>query len=54
MNGKLSEESPIDAVVRLGCVISSWLFTVYIDGVLKERKAKLGYCGENMKMNENE
>lgn len=36
MNGDLTEWFSIDTSVRKGCVMSPWLFIVFIDGVLRE------------------
>ena len=34
--GGKSERHRIDSGVRQRCIMSSWLFNVYIDGVMKE------------------
>lgn len=49
---KLCEELPTERDVRQKHVMPSWLFNVYIDGVVRELQAKLGYSGVKMKMNE--
>ena len=33
--------------MRLGCIISPWLFNVYIDAVMKEVKMGMGRVGES-------
>ena len=38
VKGGESERLRIDSGVRQGCIMSSWLFIVYIDGVMKEVK----------------
>ena len=40
--------------VRQGCVMSPWLFNVYMDGVIKETKAKSGGLGAKMLVEGNE
>ena len=37
----------IDSGVRQGCVISSWLFNVYMDAVMKEGKIGMGRRGKS-------
>ena len=36
VNGKLSRWFPIYQGVRQGCVMSPWLFNIYIDGIIRE------------------
>ncbi len=31
--------------LRQGCVISPWLFNIYMDGVMREVKGKVGEVG---------
>ena len=33
-----SEQFRIDSGVRQGCIMSPWLFNIYMDGVMKEVK----------------
>ena len=42
VKGGESEQFRIDNRVRQGCIISSWLFNVYIDAVMKEVKGGNG------------
>ena len=35
----------IDSGVRKGCIMSPWLFNVYMDGVMKEVKMEMGKRG---------
>ena len=37
-----SERFRIDSGVRQGCIMPSWLFNVYVDGVMKEVKMEMG------------
>ncbi len=41
VNGELSESFNIEVGVRQGCVMSPWLFNIYMDGCVREMKAKL-------------
>ena len=36
IKGSKSEQFRIDSEVRQGCIMSPWLITVYMDGVMKE------------------
>ena len=45
MKGGESERFRIDSGVRQGYIMSSWLFIVYIDGVMKEVKRGVGRRG---------
>ena len=36
VNGKLSRRFPISQGVRQGCVMSPWMFNIYIDGIIWE------------------
>ena len=38
IKGGMSEQFRIDSGVRQGCIMSPWLFNVYMDGVMKEGK----------------
>ena len=54
INGKLSESFCIKTGVRQGCVMSPWLFNVYMDGVIREMKAKSGVLGAKLMNEESE
>ncbi len=38
VNGELSESFNVEVGVRQGCVMSPWLFSVYMDGCIREMK----------------
>ena len=39
----MNEWSPVDLELRQGCVLSPWLFNLYMDGVVRQVNArKLG------------
>ena len=50
IDGELSESFGIRVGVRQGCVMSPWLFNVYMDGVIREMKAKVGKVGAKMEL----
>ncbi len=41
MNGELSESFKVKVGVRQGCVMSPWLFNIYIDGCIREMKVRV-------------
>src|SRR5678816_2535410 len=51
INGAESDCFNINCGVRQGCVMSSWLFNLYMDGVMKELEAKV--AGDGVRMMEN-
>ena len=45
IGGRLSEWFPISQGVRQGCVLSPWLFNVFMDRIMREVKDRLqGVC----------
>ena len=42
VKGVESERFRVDSGVRQGCIMSPWLFNVYMDGVMKEVKMGMG------------
>ena len=42
MIGDESEQFRIDSGVKQGCIMSLWLFNLYMDGVMKEVKMGIG------------
>ncbi len=53
VNGELSDSFAIKVGLRQGCVMSPWLFNNYfMDGCMKEKKAKVGKTGARLKLNE--
>ncbi len=51
MNGELSESFNVEVGVRQGCVMSPWLFNIYMDGCMKEMKCKVGNTGAKLRLN---
>ena len=45
VKGSQSEQFRIDSGVRQGYIMSPWLFNVYMDGVMKELKMRMGRRG---------
>ena len=52
VDGELSESFDIGMGVRQGCVMSPWLFNVFMDGCMREMKAKVGNAGAKLRMND--
>ena len=42
-----NEQFRIDSSVRQGCIMSPWLFNVYINAVMKEVKMGMGRVGKS-------
>ncbi len=45
ISGEISEHFEIKVGLRQGCVMSPWLFNIYMDGVIREVKGKVGEVG---------
>ncbi len=52
MNGELSDSFDIGVGVRQGCVMSPWLFSVFMDGCMREMKVKVENIGARLKLYE--
>ncbi len=48
ISGKASEHFEIKVGLRQRCVMSPWLFNIYMDGVTREAKGKVGEVGVKM------
>lgn len=48
ISGATSEHFEIKVGLRQGCVMSSWLFNIYMYGVMREIKGKVGELGVKM------
>ncbi len=42
------ENIEIKVGLRQGCVMSPWLFNIYMDGIIREMKGKVGEVGVKM------
>ncbi len=51
VDGELSDSFAIGVRVRKGCVMSPWLFNIFIDRCVREMKAKVGKIGARLKLN---
>ncbi len=45
MNGELSESFSVEVGVRQGCVMSPWLFNIYMDGCIREMTVRVRDLG---------
>ncbi len=41
VNGELSESFNVEVGVRQGCLMSLWLFSIYMDGCVREMKVRV-------------
>ncbi len=48
ISGETSEHFEIKVGLRQGCVMSPWLFNIYMDGVMRKVKGKVGEVGVKM------
>ncbi len=48
VNGELSESFNIEMGVRQGCVMSPWLFSIYLDGCIREMKVRVQDLGARL------
>ncbi len=48
INGETSEHFEIKVCLRQECLMSPWLFNIYMAGVMREVKAKVGEVGVRM------
>lgn len=51
VEGDLSENLDISIGLRQGCVISTRLFSIYMDGCLREMKERVDSLGARLKLN---
>ncbi len=48
ISGGRSEHFEVKVGLRQGCVMSPWLFNIYMDGVIREVEGKVGEVGLRM------
>ncbi len=48
IGGETSEHFEIKGGLKQGCIMSLWLFNIYMDGVIREVKGKVGEVGVRM------
>ncbi len=48
---KFSESAAVEVGVRQGCVMSLWLFNIFMDGCLREMKCKVVNAGAKLRVN---
>ncbi len=48
VNGELSASFKVKVGVRQGCVMSPWLFSIYMDGCIREVKVRVRDLGARL------
>ncbi len=48
---KFSESFAVEVGVRQGCVMSPWLFHIFMDGCMREMKCKVVHKGAKLRLN---
>ncbi len=51
VGGKYSESFAVGVGVRQGCVMSPWLFSIFMDGCMRETKCKVVHKGAKLRLN---
>ncbi len=51
VDGELSDGFAIGVGVRQRCVMSLWLFNIFMDGFMRKMKSKVGKINARMKLN---
>ena len=51
LGGKLSGSFAVGVGVRQGCLMSVWLFNIFMDGILRKLKAKMRRIGAGLRLN---
>lgn len=49
--GEVNDSSAIGEEVRQGCVMTSWLFNIFMGGCVREMKGKVGKIDATLKLN---
>ncbi len=52
VEGECSESIAVEVGVRQGCVMSLWLFNIFMDRCMREMKSKVVNAGEKLRLNE--
>ncbi len=51
IGGEFSESFSVKVGVRQGCVMSLWLFNIFMDGCMREMKCKVVKAGAKLRLN---
>ncbi len=51
VGGEFSENFEVEVGVRQGCVMSPWLFNIFMDGFMREMKCKVVNMGAKLRLN---
>ncbi len=50
VGGEFSESFAVEVGVRQGCVMSPWLFNIFMDGCMREMKPKVVNMGAKLRL----
>ncbi len=51
VDGELNDSFAVRVGMRQACVMSTWLFHIFMDGCIREMKAEVGKRGARLKLN---
>ncbi len=51
VGGEFSESFGVEVGGRQGCVMSPWLFNIFMDGCMRKMKCKVGNAGAKLRLN---
>ncbi len=51
VGGEFSDSFAVEVGMRQGCVMSPWLFNIFMDGCMREMKCKVGNAGAKLRLN---
>ncbi len=51
VGGEFSESFAVKVGVKQGCVMSPWLFNIFMDGCMREMEAQVGSVGVRLRLN---